>query len=130
MESLWEVPQPKTLGPCGPNAFGLGTSLGTPFTPSAFPNNVLIYSRSQLHITNCLLYPAHCCILVYCTQPTVHFTQYNAQCSLYSAVYLLTVYTVQFTIIQYTQCSLPGLDLVAPARHRTQSRLLLCTVLN
>ena len=27
-----EVPRPKTLGACGTLGFGLGTSLGTPFT--------------------------------------------------------------------------------------------------
>ena len=31
-----EVPRPKTLGACGPSSFGLGTSLGTPFTIIAF----------------------------------------------------------------------------------------------
>ena len=45
------VPQAKTLRPCGPAGFGLGTSLGTPFTMIP-PRLFQIMSHYVIH--NCL----------------------------------------------------------------------------
>ena len=60
----------KTLGACGPSGFGLGTSLGTPFT--MIPPRLFQIMYHSPHSTLYILYTLHTAHSTYSRQYTLH----------------------------------------------------------